>query len=249
MNREICCNYRLGSFAISPRLDSDQDSTFWIPEPQVHVDPRELEKIFGEALVPDLPDFEFDKPRSRLVLRSAAGWKAIDLDVVPRDGGMRSLAMRACIRLDRVASEFLPYFPGLKPSQRRKHYPLISVHCTNLLDDEYLYSFEPTEDQIQEVARHFLLGIQQTVLPFLDEFFDEEAIASSLLNPDPAKRVTSDPLSRYCYLVSYFSLRSDWEQFDRLAEEWLVFCRSPPGTPYREIAEAVVSGIRQNHSH
>jgi len=206
----------------------------------------EIRDRLGAILAKELHGFDYDRPRSRLVQISPAGWKGIALDVMSRELGKKSLSLAAELRINRLADRFLPHSPGLKPQEIKKTFPILYVNCANFMHSDFLYSFNTDEASIQGVASHFAEGIRNEVIPFLEKYFDEATLVESFLDDDSTAWVTSNPKTRYTVLLSHFALRGDWDAFDKYAKEWEAFCQTPFGMMYKQDASSIISGMRSD---
>ena len=208
---------------------------------------NELTQEFGKKLADSIGGgYKFVKSKSSLVKKMENGVKSITLDFLPsHEANVVKLAMHAHIRLDELENRYGPYhlYLGLK---ERKDHPSLVKNCDEVFSNKDLaMSFELDSNKLNEVVTRYAEAIRQDVLPFLDEFYSVDALVASFEQIDPSDWVSSDRLTRYLILLSAYSSRLAWKNYEEVAEEFLEYCSKPHAQAYEKLAESVINGMRE----
>ena len=212
-----------------------------------------MEKLIqelGESLADSINGgYKFIKSKYSIVKKEDKGWKRITIDVLPASRpNFVKLALHAHIRIEELEKLYTPYHPFLSAKDARDH-ATISINCDQLFSDKSIVvSFEATKQSITETTHKYAKAIQIDILPFLDRFFSENALVSSLENENPKEWVTSDHLARYLILLSAYAQRNNWDLFEKIAHEFLQYCQKPHAQVYQSLADSVINGLLSGKS-
>ncbi len=188
--------------------------------------------------------FKFVKSKLSLVKKEKSGWKGIAINLLSASQPkFVKLALYAQIRIDYLELLYTPHHPFLSAKDARGHATL-SVNCDQLFTDKSIVcSFESTKQSVAEAISKYSTAIKNDILPFLDNYFSEDALVSSFINPNPKEWVTSDRLTRYLVLLSVFAQRADWQSFNEFANEFSKYCLQPHAQVYKPLADSVIHGL------
>jgi len=190
--------------------------------------------------------FKYVKSRFALVKKLSDGTQAITIDLLPAsEPGKFKLAMHAHIRLNVLEEQYGPLHPFLSAKDRKTN-PTLAVNCDSLIADKSLtHSFYVDENNLDAIASKFSQAIKDDVIPFFEEYYSVENLVASLEQADPKSWVTSDRNTRSLVLLSAYVLDSKWNEFDRVASEYLEYCEKPFAQAYKPLAQAVVEGLKK----
>lgn len=190
--------------------------------------------------------FKYVKSKFSLVKKLNDGAQIITLDLLPSsDSGKVKLAMHAHIRLNNLEDQYGPFHPFLSEKDRKTN-STIAVNCDSLMSDKSLaQSVRIDESNLDEIASRYAKAIKDYVIPFFEKYYLSENLVSSFEQEDPKSWVISDRNTRNLVLLSAYAIESKWEDFDRIASEYLDYCEKPFAQAYKPLAEAVIKGLRK----
>jgi len=190
-------------------------------------------------------DFKYVKSKLALVKTLSDGTQAITLDLLPAsEQGKAKLAMNAQIRLNILEDQYGPLHPFLNAKERKTH-PTLAVNCDSLFSDKALtQSISIKGSNLEQVASKYSQAIKTDVIPFFEKYYSVENLVASFEQPEPSAWVTSDRNTRYLVLLSAYSIESKWEDFERVASQYLAYCEKPFAQAYYPLAKSVIEGLR-----
>lgn len=205
----------------------------------------QLTTTIGKGLSEHLQDYKFVKSRQHLIKPTNEGWQAIVLGVLQTsEPGTVKLAAHAQIRLDRIEEQYAPHHPYLSSSEAKMHATL-AINCDQLLADSWVvHGFRADDENINLFIDEYANALKLHVLPWLEQYSNEDAVFDGLIDQDPLNWITSDRLTRYPVLMAILADRKQWAEFDRIAEEFADFCNTTHTQVYKPLAEALTSGLR-----
>lgn len=205
----------------------------------------ELTARIGKGLGQRLDGFKFVKSRRQLVRKSEDGWQAIVIDVLPTaDPCKRKLAAHAQVRIDRIEETYSPFHPFLKEVEAKTH-ATITTNCDRLLaETPVIHGFAIDDHSVDSFIIEYANALKTYVMPWLHQYSTEEAIFNGLIDDDPMKWITSDRLTRYPVVLAILANRGEWDEFDRISQEFLTYCESPHAQMYKPLAESLAAGLR-----
>ncbi len=196
------------------------------------------------SLVDD--DFKYVKSRFALVKKLNDGTQLITIDLLPTsEKGKVKFALHAHIRLNRLEDQYGPFNPFLSIKERKTNSTL-AVNCDTLFSNKSLtQSILVEEERLEEIASKYSQAINNDVIPFFEKYYSIENLVASFEQVDPESWVTSDRNVRNLVLLSAYAIESKWDEFDRVALEYLEYCDKPFAQAYKPLAEAVIEGLRK----
>lgn len=205
----------------------------------------ELTARIGQGLSKQLEGFKFMKSRWQLVKPINDGWQAIEIEVLPTSQpGTAKLAAHGKVRLDRIEETYSPHHPFLNGSEAKTH-ATVTINCDRLLaDSPVVHGFRTDDQSIDVFIGEYANALRTHVLPWLDQYSNEDAVFNGLIDEDPMNWITSDRLTRYPVVMAVLANRNQWDEFDRIAEEFRNYCNSPRTQMYKPLADALASGLR-----
>jgi hypothetical protein len=162
--------------------------------------------------------------------------------------GFYKAAVTAHIRIEAIEQVYVGYHPYLQPRDRKGHYT-ISINCDNIFGDKTVsQSHElPSHEASTLLAERLWRAISGDVLPFLKKYCDRGRLVENLEIDDYTVWVTSDRMARYCVLISDRVLKHDEDGFEKYSSEFLAYCEKPHGEMYRQAANSIVFGLRDQY--
>lgn len=190
--------------------------------------------------------FKYVKSRFALVKKLSDGTQAITIDLLPASEPRKAkLAMHAHIRLDVLENIYGPFHPYLSAKDRKIN-PTLVVNCDALFSDKSITSSIFVEnDNLNEVAFKFSQAIKTDVFPFFEKYYSLENLVASFEGLAPENWVSSDRNTRNLVLLSAYSNESKWDDFERVASEYMDYCNKPFAQAYKPLAKAVIEGLRK----
>lgn len=205
----------------------------------------ELTARIGKELSQILDGFRFVKSRWQLVRKVDEGWQAIEIEVLPTANPDKiKLAAHAQVRLDRIEEAYSPFHPFLNGTEAKTH-ATITTNCDPLLaETNVVHGFAADDESVDSFIVEYADALKTHVLPWLEQYSTEEAVFNGLIDDDPTKWITSDRLTRYPVVLAVLANRGNWDDFDRISQEFLKFCESPHAQMYKPLAESLATGLR-----
>ncbi|EDL57107.1 hypothetical protein [Gimesia maris] len=206
----------------------------------------ELTARIGKGLSDQLDGFKFVKSRWQLLKSTAEGWQAIEIAVLPTSQqGTAKLAAHGQVRLDRIEETYIPFHPYLSRTEAKTH-ATVTINCDSLLVDcPVVHEFRTDDQSIDMFIVDFANAIKAHVLPWLDQYSNENAVFVGLIDDDPMRWITSDRLVRYPVLLAVLANRNQWSEFDRIAQEFANYCDLLHAQVYKPLADALISGLKK----
>jgi hypothetical protein len=205
---------------------------------------KELSRNFENA------GFRLGKAASEFRHTSQSGdTVAVALGLLPASKrGYYKAAVTAHIRINAIEEVYAAFQPQQRPRDRNTHYT-ISVNCDNIYRDKSVsQSFELLSNEaVRAMAERLWKAILDDVLPFLERYCNRERLVANLEADNYITWVTSDRMTRYCVLMSDRVLAGDEVGFEKYAAEFLAYCEKPYGQMYRQVANAIVTGVRERY--
>jgi hypothetical protein len=203
---------------------------------------KKITERIGLVISELLPSFKFQKREGRLYRLTDKGWQAITLEVLPTGSqGIGKLAAHAKVRHEQIESIYTPHHPFLKAMDTKSHATL-TANCDGLVHNKALadgFSLEP--GAVDSFAESYAGAIKLDVIPWLDQFAEEQGLFAGLSDADPKKWVTSDRLTRFPVLLAILSIRGDTEHFDTVAAEFQEWCKLKHALVYAPLAAAMLN--------
>ncbi len=205
----------------------------------------EMTRTFTSALSGEVGDgFNYVKPDT-LVKSADDKTFQILVQLTGRHETAR-VAFYTSLRLERIEEVYARFYP-FKNDQSRSENKTISWNSVNLLTDgDYNGAFKKSSNSIPGMLEMFLPAIKSTLIPHLDHYSDVENLVASFEQPDYRKWATSDPVKRYCIMLSAYVLASDKTQFDATVEDCFAFCGKTWGAHHKPVLEAVIAGLKDH---
>lgn len=203
---------------------------------------QQFTEQIGFLLAGQLPEFEFQKRKSRLYRETGTGWQSIVLEVLPSaTQGMGKLAAHAQIRHDALEALYTPHHPYLKPKDAKTH-PTMTANCDGLIKrKELVHAFGLEPASINAAADAYAAAIRTDVVPWLERFADEQELFDGLASSDPKTWVTSDRLTRFPVVMAILAKRGDTTGFDAVGTEFQDWCKQKHALVYAPLAAAMLN--------
>ena len=198
----------------------------------------------GTRIAKQLPGFQFQRQKSRLYRQTESGWQAVFLAVHPTSTkGIGKLAAHGQVRHDRIEALYTPFIPYLRKSDIKSH-PTIAVNCDSLLTRrELVHGFQLEPASILLFADSYAAAIRTDVIPWLENYSNEQVLFEGLTSRDPKNWATSDRLTRFPVLMAILAIRGDAVGFDTVASEFADWCRQKHALCHAPLAQ-VMLGMR-----
>lgn len=190
--------------------------------------------------------FRYIKSRFSLVRKVDNGSQIITIDLLPTSSSKhKKVSMFAHIRMDQLEEQYGPFHPFLDEKSRKTNSTVV-INCDYLITDKSLTnSIQVDDSTLDQISHIYAKAIQNDVIPFFKEYFSIQSIVKSFERSDPCSWITSDKNTRYLVLLSAYSLESRWDDFDKVASEYLKYCEKPFSRQYSVLAESVINGLRE----
>jgi hypothetical protein len=200
----------------------------------------------GVGLVANLDGFEWLSSSYQLRKRLDDGWVGISIEVLPASKrGFVKLAAHGHIRNDEIEDRYTS-FNSLLTSTDVKEHATLTINCDTLLrNSPLIHGFSSDESSVEQFILGYARELRQHVVPWLEKHVTKESLLRGLSSGNPREWITSDRLTRFPVLLAIHSGSGDWEEFEKIAEEFSKYCEKPHGLVHKPYAEAVIKGLRQ----
>ena len=206
----------------------------------------QLTERIGSGLVSSLPGFEWLSSKFQLRRCTSEGWIGISIEVLPTSNrDIAKLAAHGQVRNDDIEVLYTPFNAHLTKTDAKDH-ATITINCDSLLKNTPLvHGFRIDDSSVEQFIVEYGRELRDKIVPWLEKHLAERALFDGLSSDNPRDWITSDRLTRFPVLLAILSRRGDWTAFERVAEEFLNYCKKPHGLVHKEYAEAMTAGLRE----